>query len=73
MTPAGTSNELEVQNEWEEKTHTHTHKSHVRLCFEGQDEDGYIIIEVAFQSLPCTGFTVYLMGLFFVITSYYVW
>ena len=24
MTPAGTSNELDVQNEWEEKTHTHT-------------------------------------------------
>ena len=25
MTPAGTSNELYVQNEWEENTHTHTH------------------------------------------------
>ena len=25
MTPAGTSNELDVQNEWEENTHTHTH------------------------------------------------
>ena len=25
MTPAGTSNELCVQNEWEENTHTHTH------------------------------------------------
>ena len=24
MTPAGTSNELDVQNEWEENTHTHT-------------------------------------------------
>ena len=24
MTPVGTSNELEVQNEWEENTHTHT-------------------------------------------------
>ena len=24
MTPAGTSNELDVQNEWEEKKHTHT-------------------------------------------------
>ena len=23
MTPAGTSNELDVQNEWEENTHTH--------------------------------------------------
>ena len=23
MTPAGTSNELDVQNEWEEYTHTH--------------------------------------------------
>ena len=25
MTPAGTSNELDVQNEWEQNTHTHTH------------------------------------------------
>ena len=25
MTPAGTSNELDVQNDWEENTHTHTH------------------------------------------------
>ena len=25
MTPAGTSNELDVQNEWEENTHTHMH------------------------------------------------
>ena len=25
MTPAGTSNELDVQNEWEENTHAHTH------------------------------------------------
>ena len=25
MTPADTSNELDVQNEWEENTHTHTH------------------------------------------------
>ena len=24
MTPAGTSNELDVQNGWEENTHTHT-------------------------------------------------
>ena len=24
MTPAGTSNELDVQNEWKENTHTHT-------------------------------------------------
>ena len=23
--PAGTSNELDVQNKWEENTHTHTH------------------------------------------------
>ena len=23
VTPAGTSNELDVQNEWEENTHTH--------------------------------------------------
>ena len=25
MIPAGTSNELVAQNEWEENTHTHTH------------------------------------------------
>ena len=25
VTPAGTSNELDVQNEWEENTHTHIH------------------------------------------------
>ena len=25
MTPAGTSNEFDVQNGWEENTHTHTH------------------------------------------------
>ena len=24
MTPAGTSNKLDVQNEWEENTHTHS-------------------------------------------------
>ena len=34
MTSAGTSNELDVQNEWEENTHTHTHKlqSAVMYC-----------------------------------------
>ena len=25
VTPAGTSNEPDVQNKWEENTHTHTH------------------------------------------------
>ena len=25
VTPTGTSNDLDVQNEWEENTHTHTH------------------------------------------------
>ena len=28
MTPAGTSNELDVQNEWEENKHTHTLAAH---------------------------------------------
>ena len=28
MTPAGTSNELDVQNGWEENTHTHTRREH---------------------------------------------
>ena len=27
VTPAGTSNELDVQNEWEENTHTHRHNA----------------------------------------------
>ena len=27
MTPAGTSNEFDVQNKWEENTHTHTSHS----------------------------------------------
>ena len=27
MTPAGTSNELDVQNEWEENTHTHRRRN----------------------------------------------
>ena len=31
MTPAGTSNELDVQNGWEENTHTHTHDG-MRAC-----------------------------------------
>ena len=36
MTPAGTSNELDVQNGWEENTHTHTQFSsltHIKLIF----------------------------------------
>ena len=31
MTPAGTSNELDVQNGWEENTHTHTHNNALLL------------------------------------------
>ena len=31
MTPAGTSNELDVQNGWEENTHTHTQSMFVEL------------------------------------------
>ena len=33
VTPAGTSNELDVQNEWEENTHTHTWESFQPLKF----------------------------------------
>ena len=33
MTPAGTSNELDVQNGWEENTHTHTHTAAVLARF----------------------------------------
>ena len=29
MTPAVTSKELDVQNKWEEKTHTHTHTNRI--------------------------------------------
>ena len=32
VTPAGTSNELDVQNEWEENTHTHTTNSIRYYC-----------------------------------------
>ena len=32
MTPAGTSNELDIQNEWEENTHTHTQGSTGEGC-----------------------------------------
>ena len=32
MTPAGTSNELDVQNEWEENTHTHTPPDCAVMC-----------------------------------------
>ena len=31
MTPAGTSNELDVQNEWKENTHTHTHTHSINI------------------------------------------
>ena len=31
MTPAGTSNELDVQNGWEENTHTHTLDQQLKL------------------------------------------
>ena len=33
VTPAGTSNELDVQNEWEENTHTHTHCQPEKLLY----------------------------------------
>ena len=32
MTPAGTPNELDVQNEWEENTHTHIHNNWEDQC-----------------------------------------
>ena len=45
MTPAGTSNALDVQNEWEENTHTHTHMYH--------DSSSTVIILRQFnQSVP---------------------
>ena len=33
MTPAGMSNELDVQNGWEENTHTHTISSYCETCY----------------------------------------
>ena len=41
MTPAGTSNELDVQNEWEENTHTHvrTRQAHRPFCSKPPFED----------------------------------
>ena len=33
VTPAGTSNELDVQNGWEENTHTHTHSQPYPLIY----------------------------------------
>ena len=46
MTPAGTSNELDVQNEWEENTHTHTGIS-MYVCMvitysKGKDQPGKV-------------------------------
>ena len=36
MTPAGTSNELDVQNGWEENTHTHTQNGQAAPGRDGQ-------------------------------------
>ena len=49
MTPAGTSNELDVQNGWEENTHTHTRRKSARYAREFsfarcQDKAGAIIL-----------------------------
>ena len=38
MTPAGTSNELDVQNEWEENTHTNTHKHYTTTVAVSREE-----------------------------------
>ena len=52
MTPAGTSNELDVQNEWEENTHTH-HTAKGDISLEQKkpydiitDEEWYILVKV---------------------------
>ena len=39
VTPAGTSNELYVQNKWEENTHTHnTHTCMIRVSRRGKNK-----------------------------------
>ena len=48
MTPAGTSNELNVQNEWEEKTHTHiTNLEMFVLVYNAQNGPEILLCTVA--------------------------
>ena len=44
MTPEGTSNELDVQNEWEENTHTHTHCTKIPYVFKEKSEHAFFYI-----------------------------
>ena len=63
VTPAGTSNELDVQNGWEENTHTHRAsedqgRSSLRSrCTVNNVE--FIVIEVAIRYTPYTIYSVY--------------
>ena len=42
MTPAGTSNELDAQNKWEENTHTHTHTLSAIIKYIAQPKAGIV-------------------------------
>ena len=44
MTPAGTSNELDVQNGWEENTHTHTLTFFRGGCFSNNGEKNTVVL-----------------------------
>ena len=47
MAPAGTSNELGVQNEWEENTHTHTLElKHIYPSFVPSSQDVMDVVHV---------------------------
>ena len=66
MTPVGTSNELDVQNEWEENTHTHTHtikKVSIRLSIYAchpfsRGQANFPIFSVSFQFLRMMTFVI---------------
>ena len=52
VTPAGTSNELDVQNGWEENTHTHTHGGQSRSWSAGQGKENKIKSLAAYSPPP---------------------
>ena len=55
MTPAGTSNELDVQNGWEENTHTHTHThTHTpKPGFGGRGHDLSSVVVASYNNRTC--------------------
>ena len=71
MTPAGTSNELDVQNEWEENTHTHITSVNVFNVLNVAVFSAYLSEETVFYftfyPTPCRAiqFFVYFLSSFF--------